>query len=262
MPGKKFSIRLGAVVALAAGVTVAGIALPAPSGATTRANSSASGAAVGGAHRALPATPVTDHSFLAGWYSPTPDGLASASAKFTVPTATCPSTNLMDFGWGVYAVPTAGDLNDTSQADVQVVCEGGPPLYYLSAFTPGYNDIEVAYPGDVVVTTLVEDGTTTTSTVHDLTTDVTATSSAPTPFDTAELTGSYNYSYVGSIYGSTGEIPAFGRVNLNKDSVNGSPLGDTATQRLRMFDGTHVQATASNLNHAGDGFGVLFHRSI
>ncbi len=264
MSHKSVIIRLGAVVALTAGLAVAAVAAPAASGAkTTPAVGSAVVGAAGGAHRSLPASPATLHTFLAGWESLTPSGLTSATTKFRIPTVTCPSDDEMDFGWGVYAIPPAGDLTFTTQADVQVVCESGAVQFYdLQAYTPSnqQNDATDASPGDLVIATITEDGTTTTSTLYDVTKNVTMTAVDSTPFDTAELTGSYNYCYDGVNCG-TGVIPSFGRVTLNKSRVNGEVIGNTATSRLNMEDGSDVQASATNLNHTGDGFGVIFRHS-
>src|SRR5207248_5462615 len=170
------------------------------------------------------------------------NGLASASTTFRVPTGVCPTSDTTDLGFGVYGAQSgATDFGSQSQADVQIDCESGSVFTYISAYTSGGgNDFVPANAGDLVVTSLYENGSTTVATVHDLTTHVTVTSSGASSFDVAQNTGSYNYFYPGS-------ITAFGKVKFTKSQVNGDYLGYSNPLQLNMKAARPVQISAGAL---------------
>lgn len=241
---------------LVAGAALAAFAVPASAGAATgpTVRHSASPATAGGtSHRLVKPNAAGNDEFLAGWYTFTTGGLASASTTFRVPAISCPSSDLQDLGFGVFGIQTgAPDLSAQSQANAQVDCTSGSATYYISAFTfGGGNDFVAASPGDLVVASLYENGTTTVATVHDLTSHVTVTSSGTSSFDSQVNTGAYNYFYPGT-------IPTFGKVKFTKSQVNGDYLKYSGPTQLNMKGASSVQIGAGALVAAGDGFTASF----
>jgi hypothetical protein len=164
----------------------------------------------------------------------------------------------MDVGYGVYAfTPSVGNFYDTTQADVQVVCNSGAIAYYISAFTEGGgNKFEQVSAGDLVTVSLIEDGTNTTATVHDITAGLTDTSTGASAFDTAENTGAYNYV-------APGTIPTFGKVKFSQSQVNGTSLGNAAgVTALKMKPATLIQMTPTGFNATGRKFALKFRHAM
>lgn len=171
-----------------------------------------------------------------------------------IPAVTCSSdTTTMDLGMGVYGLSsTEGDLGEANQADVQIVCEDGTPLYFISAFTTDEgNSFAQVNAGDQVIASLSEDGTDAVVTVQDVTTSVTETSTGSSALDTSEFTGAYNYLYPAT-------IPTFTTATLGKDLVDGDYLAATSPIRVKMQPVTYVQITPGDLYRSGDKFQLTF----
>jgi len=240
-----------------AGAAIAGFAVPASAGASVVAHRHSASASTLAApeHQLGAAKAGSNDQFLAGWYAFTSGGLASASTTFRVPTATCPASGTTDLGFGVFGIQAgASDLSYSSQANVQLDCAGGVATYYISAFTTGDgNDYVPTNPGDLVVTSLYENGTNTTATVHDLTTHVTVTSTGASDLDDQVNTGSYNY-----FYSAPSTISGFGKVKFTEAQVNGDYLKYSNPQQLNMAGVHPVQIATGALTAAGDGFTQTF----
>ena len=175
-----------------------------------------------------------------------------------IPTITCSTSNTQDIGWGAYSDPgSQTNLDHTAQADVQAVCVGGSPAYYVSAYTyGGGNNLGSASPGDLVIASVSENGTTTTSTVHDVTSGQTFTSAGSQGSDFFGWVAGYNYA--NPTDGYDGTIPAFSKVSMSKATINGDYLAYTSPSRYYMKDTTAIQEVAGLITRTGDGFTLVF----
>jgi hypothetical protein len=206
------------------------------------------GTAGGQVHTSGTATPNT---FLAGYYTHTSSGLASASATLRIPNISCASSgDNEDVGFGVFGVVSNSSLD--SQADAQVGCANGGTFYFLAAYSSGNGNTIVANPGDLVVASLYENGSTTVATIHDVTSGKTVTHSGSAGFDTAVNTGAYNYYYPGN-------IPTFTSVAFSKCQVNGDYLVYGSPAQFNMHP-THEreQIAAGTIASSGDAFKLIF----
>ena len=159
------------------------------------------GATAGFTSIAGAATPMVPHAhpddvsagtYLAGYQATPPGGVASASATFTVPKATCTKKDKADgaqLDFGVYTSDFA------VWSWISVGCGSAGPAYYYYLGTASGQTIEPAAAGDTVVTSLSESATTTYAEVHDLTNHQNWFDENTSPVaSTAVNIGSYNYS--------------------------------------------------------------------
>ncbi len=110
---------------------------------------------------------ASSSSYLAGYQATPSGGLASASVTFTVPAISCSAKDIADS-----AIEWTGVYTDTldTQAFVAGYCASSGPIYsYVFATLAGSYVQSGAAPGDVVVVSLFQSGTSTWAEIHDLT---------------------------------------------------------------------------------------------
>jgi hypothetical protein len=182
-------------------------------------------------------------TYLAGYQATPSYGLASASVTFTVPTITCTARDTADsvtLYSGVYTD------NRYTEAFVYGHCPpSGPPLYFAQVQTPSSSlDYLGTAPGDVVVASLFQSGTSTVAEVHDVTAQRNWVSdSSENQGETVVDIGTY-----------TGlPVPAFTKVKFTNATVNGDYLGFDSPTRYNTLNGGDLLIKSGALTTIGTG---------
>ncbi len=184
----------------------------------------------------------------------TPNGsLASASVTFTVPAISCTTTDIADS-----ATEWTGIYTDSSKAVAFVEADctlNGPTYNYAvatlaaSLFKPG------AMPGDVVVASLFQSGTSTWAEIHDLTNgEYWFADNDVNQGDTVVDIGTYSFAYAGV------RVPTFKKIHFTNATVNGDYLGfDSPTEYNTLNGGDLViKAAALTTSATGSSFSDTF----
>jgi hypothetical protein len=195
---------------------------------------------------------VDTNNYAAGWQASPANGLASASATFTIPTITCSGNNgnQLYFGWGA-------DSGDTQLAStIQLSCDGTTPTYTYWLITPaGLVSEPGAAAGDVVVTSIFQTATNMEAEIHDLTNGEYWVARAAEAGNSGNPYLGFNEPY------ATAAIQPFTQVDFTSVEVNGDYFGfENPTQfALNRGDGPLVQSSA--LASYGSKFAVAFVKS-
>jgi hypothetical protein len=195
------------------------------------------------------ANTVVKSTEFAGYQAATPDGLASASATFTIPTLNCSS----DIDDPLYLGVTTS--TDSSAATIRLLCNGTTPTYTYWVYTPAGMIEEPATAGDVVVASLFQTASWTEAEIHDLTNGqywVGNTGSGGT--GTGAVIG-VNEPY------STVPLPQITPTTFSSVQVNGDYLGFENPTQYNLERGSDKLFTSSALSSNGTQFTVTWKSS-
>jgi hypothetical protein len=184
---------------------------------------------------------------VAGFQVSPSGGLASASATFTVPTATCTPTDDTDG-----AVVFDGVYTETleSYALIQILCQSGthPTYDYFVLTEAGIVGGSGVAPGDVVVTSLFQSATSTYAEIHDLTADkYWFTDNSANQGDTGVDIGTYSQTFNGN------PVPTFAKVTFTNATVNGDYLGFESPAKYNALNGGDLLIKTGGLTTTGAG---------
>ena len=192
---------------------------------------------------------------LSGYQTFPTGGLASASVTFTIPTTTCNATDADSTQY----LGVATDTLDTV-AVILMECVSLEPIYYFDASTLSGATVEAgAHPGDVVVTSLFQTGTSTWAEVHDLTQNLYwYDNNSVNQGDTGIDLGSLSFSANGYL------VPKFTTVTLANATVNGDYLGFESPTQYNALNGGDVLIKSGKLQTSGTGsrFSLKFRHSF
>jgi hypothetical protein len=192
---------------------------------------------------------VASSPYLAGYIATPGAGVASVSATFKVPTINCSDGNGYTQEWGIDV------SSDTIFSAVAGICNGAGAATY--AYIVLANDDEViepgASPGDTVVTSGFETGTTTEADIHDLTngTRYRENGSPVSALASVDI-GGFN----------EGATPPFTTTAFSKCQVNGQYLADESPVQYNQKSGHVTLVTSSRIARPGDGFKLTFKNEI
>jgi hypothetical protein len=234
-----------------AGSLVFGLAgtASAASGASSPGASGGSGA-VSARSSVRPAT-ASVSSTAAGYYAVPSIGFASASATFVVPKATCTSApNGVGEFVGLFDLnPASGPVGAHSVAAVSIACSSGAASYDYEAYVSGDSDTPSGIkPGDTVVVSIVQAGSSELSTISDLTQDTTADISSTSVPDTAMSIGEY----------STVPTEPLTKVTFTKVQVNGQYLKMQPSTQYNLLNGAKTLIKTSGITSPGDTFSLTY----
>jgi hypothetical protein len=238
--GRKIYLSVAGVAALSAGMlgfaSAAGAAGVVPHALTPKAIEAASSS-----------------NFLAGYQVAPTGGLASASVTFTVPKITCTAKDKSKgaIQWdGVYT-----NTLDTF-AFVATQCGSSGATYsYVFQTSAGSFDEPGAAPGDTVVTSLFQSGSSTYAEIHDLTAGAYwFANNSVNQGDTTVDIGTLNGTFEGV------PVPTYSTTNFSNATVNGDDLGFDSPSQVNTLNGGDLVAKAGKLktNGSGSSFSVTF----
>ncbi len=196
--------------------------------------------------------------YLSGYQLTPSGGLASASATFTVPKATCTpaqKSSGAEYWAGVYtdSLSTYAFINSS--------CTTGATSYSFVFSTPAGSFTETgdANAGDVVVTSLFQTSSETEAEIHDLTNNEYWVAADPTNVgDTVIDVGTYDESEFGV------SLPKFAPFTLSNATVNGDYLGFDGPTQVNAVDGGTVLVKTGKLKTTatGSSFTQTFEKSL
>ena len=195
------------------------------------------------------ANAVNKDNYYAGWSATPPNGLASASATFTIPTLTC-SGNIEN---PIYFGPFT---NTATGSTIRLVCSGTTPTYTYWLATPaGLIDEPGAAAGDVVVTSLFQTSTWTEAEIHDITNGQYWVATDNAGGTATGVSFGENEPY------ATVDIPPFTPVTFSQVQVNGDYLGFESPTQYNLNRGSGTLISSSALGDKGSSFKVTFKQS-
>jgi hypothetical protein len=187
---------------------------------------------------------------FAGYVDTPSGGLASASVTFQIPTVNCTVTPNATVSEGV----NTSTLRTWALA--QESCSSGTPGYSFTVGTPAgsASDLAGASPGDTVVTSMFQSGTSTYADIRDLTSSAHWFEADPTNVgDTGIGIGAY----------LTERVASFTTTTMSNAQVNGESLGFERPSGYRDFS-THtlVARSALTTTASGTSFALTFRNSF
>jgi hypothetical protein len=192
-------------------------------------------------------------SYLAGYQVTPAGGLASASDTFTVPKITCTAKDKSQS-----AIQWDGVYTDTLNTFALVATEcltSGPTYQYVFQTEAGSFVEPGAAPGDTVVTSLFQSGSSTWAEIHDLTANLYWFADNPVnQGDTVVDIGTLNGTFEGR------PVPTYTTATLSNATVNGDYLGFDSPTQFNALNGGDLIAKAGKLktNGSGSSFTVTF----
>lgn len=213
----------------------------------------------------------------AAGYQVTPKGgLASASVTFKMPTITCTSgyTQEQPINFGVTNGPVTPN---PVAAFAQASCTGATAAYSFVVETKAglATSLTGLAPGNTVVASIFQSGTTTEAEIHDLTSNTYwASAFGGNEGDTAAQIGAFEYwpyeKYEDNFPYFIEPIPAFSKATMSIAEVNGDFLGfDSPVEHNLYTEHTTLTGTANKVLVAtgalktgpgGSSFGLTFKR--
>ena len=193
-------------------------------------------------------------------YASTSGPFTSVSASWAQPSGTCTSQTTYSAFW----VGLDGDGSNTvEQTGSEVDCSGGSPVYY--AWYEMYPKLPVNFsnpvdPGDTFKASVTASGSKFTLTISDTTKGWKQTES-----QTSSTAKKYSAEVIAEAPCCTaggGILPLtdFGTVNFTSAKVNGSAIGNSSPEKIKIESGSVVKAKPSKLS-AGEDFSVVWHHS-
>jgi hypothetical protein len=203
------------------------------------------------------------HGTSTNWsgYSSTSGPFTTVSASWVQPAGTCTSEATYSAFW----VGLDGDGSNTvEQTGSEVDCSGGSPVYY--AWYEMYPKNSVNYsnpvqPGDVFTASVTASGTNFTLTISDATQGWTQTQHKT--LASAEKHSAEVIAEAPCCTANGGILPLtdFGTVNFKSAEANGSALGNSSPQKIKMETTAGViKAKPSKLSD-GERFSVVWHHN-
>ena len=195
--------------------------------------------------------PLNDGGSDVGGQFVTPNGgLASTSVTFAVPSISCTST---DVAHGAELQDGVFTENLRTYAVIDESCTSSGPNYSFQVGTDTEDHTEPGVdPGDVVVTSLFESGTSTWAEIHDLTLGAYwSASNSANQGDMSVFLGTYN---------GTVPIPTFGKIKYSSATVNGDDLGFDILTTYNTVNGSDLLIKTSKVTTtlAGSSFSEKF----
>lgn len=223
--------KLSAVVVGLAALPVATLGFASTAGAAENAPRSQEPSAIENA---------SPSSSVAGYQAAPSGGLASASVTFTVPAISCTASDIANNA-AMYTGVFTNTL--TVQALVGAYCTSDGPAYdyFLETDSGFYSQFGVA-PGDVVVASLFESGTSTWAEVHNLTNgQYWYDNNTANQGDTTVDLGTYSLSSFGD------PVPTFSKIKFTNATVNGDDLGFDSPTQFNTLNGGDLLIKSSAL---------------
>jgi hypothetical protein len=186
---------------------------------------------------------------FAGYLDTPSGGLASASVTFKIPVVNCTVTPTATVSDGVIT-STLG-----TWALAQASCSSGTPAYSFTVGTPAgsASGLAGASPGDTVVASMFQSGTSTSADIRDITSSSHWFQTDPTNVgDTGVNIGAY----------LTGPVASFAMTKMSNAQVNGQYLGfESPTQFKDVSTHTLVASSALKTTGGGTSFTLTFKHS-
>ncbi len=188
-------------------------------------------------------------SNLAGYADTPAGGLASASVTFKIPVVNCTDTP--------NATVSEGVITSTLRtwALAQESCSSGTPASSFTVGTPAGSSsgLAGASPGDKIVASMFQSGTSTSADIRDLTSGSHWFETDPTNVgDTGIGIGTY----------LTGPVASFATIKMSNAQVNGQYLGfESPSQYNDVSTHTLVASSALTTNARGTSFTLTFKHS-
>jgi hypothetical protein len=183
-------------------------------------------------------------------YADSPSGgLASASVTFKIPPVNCTVTPTATVSDGVITSSLG------TWALAQASCSSGTPAYSFTVGTPAgsASDLTGASPGDTVVASMFQSGTSTTADIRDLTSS--SHWSQSDPIDVGD-----NGIDIGAYL--TGPVASFAITKMSNAQVNGQYLGfQSPTESKDVSTHTLVAGSALTTTAHGTSFSLTFKHS-
>jgi hypothetical protein len=188
--------------------------------------------------------------------------VATASARFTIPTITCSPKN-SGVGPGAFVITTrrtsTGLVSYLNGAGLIVACQGNSPSYQLATAVAGKeNNSATVKPGDVILVQVHMGSHQTSVLTKDLTTNQTATQSGGGAKPAYVSIGTAGVEQNGVQFG----VDKFSTVTFTDVIINGHPLAwwkPAAVERYRVESRTQViQIRPSAIAHGGESFTLSF----
>lgn len=254
------ALTLALAAGMVAGTLSGGPALAAEAGARTHHPKSTAGLHPRIVmHRGQGAyVPVTNYGAGYFTYPANANGLASASATFTMPTFSCASST--DNEWllpGIW-VYSGGALSE--QVDVNFNCNSGAKVQsgIVCLNNAGCDTSLAVNPADKIIASIAYTPTATVATLKDVTTQVSAhVVGAAVTNDEVVFIGDEGPSLFGVNY-----VPTFTHVSFGSVQINGQYLVDGPfPAQYHLKTGSVVQITASIIVPTGAGFTTTFHHN-
>lgn len=188
-------------------------------------------------------------SNIAGYVDTPSGGLASASVTFKIPVVDCTATPNATVSEGV----VTSTLRTWSLA--QESCSSGNPVSSFTVGTPAgsASNLSGASPGDTVVASMFQSGTSTYADIRDVTSHSHWFETDPTnEGDTSIGIGAY----------LTGPVASFATIKMSNAQVNGEYLGFESPSRYNdVSTHTLVASSASTTTSRGTSFTLMFKHS-
>jgi hypothetical protein len=188
-------------------------------------------------------------SNIAGYVDTPSGGLASASVTFKIPVVDCTATPNATVSEGV----VTGTLRTWSLA--QESCSSGTPVSSFTVGTPAgsASNLSGASPGDTVVASMFQSGTSTYADIRDVTSHSHWFETDPTnEGDTSIGIGAY----------LTGPVASFATIKMSNAQVNGEYLGfESPSQYKDVSTHTLVASSALTTTSRGTSFTLTFKHS-
>ncbi len=186
---------------------------------------------------------------FAGYVDTPSGGLASASASFKIPRVNCTVTPDATVSEGVITSSLG------TWALAQASCSSGTPDYTFTVGTPAgsASDLAGASPGDTVVTSMFQSGTSTSADIRDLTSSSHFFETDPTNVGDAGIgIGVY----------LTGPVASFATTTIRNAQVNGQYLGFQSPSREKdVSTDKLVTSSALTTTAGGTSFALTFKHS-
>ena len=186
---------------------------------------------------------------FAGYVDTPSGGLASASVTFKIPVVNCAVTPNATVSEGVITSSLG------TWALAQESCSSGTPVSSFTVGTPAgsASDLAGASPGDHIVASMFQSGTSTDADIRDLTSGSHWFETDPTNVgDTAIGIGTY----------LTGQVASFAPITMSNAQVNGEYLGFESPSRYKdVSTHTLVASSALTTTARGTSFALTFKHS-
>jgi hypothetical protein len=196
---------------------------------------------------------------VAGYYFSPTGGLASASVTFTVPKVTCTKSDKSKDAVQYEGVYTLA-LDVYALVGTSCSSTGTSYQYYFSTKAGAFTEPGAA-PGDTVVTSLFQSGSSTFAEIHDLTANLYWVANNPVnQGDTAVALGALNGTYTGV------PIPTYTTVQFSNATVNGDYLGFDSPGQYNTVNSSDsvliAKAGKLKTSASGSSFSVTFEHAF
>ncbi len=233
--------RYAAVAAATAAVTAAALVNAVPA---VAARPHISASASGGVQ------PKVASTYLAG-YQMTNPGVSRATARFNVPTVTCPTGDTQGTGLGLGNEQAVGF--PTVLAIVFLACVSGSPQLTMYSQAGGNGNSGTALPGDLIFVSISQTTNKVVATVRDVTQGFSVVASGTPMPDNSVTYGLF------PLFAGPDPLPVadFGAVRVRQSLLENAPIASWGPTKLTRMNGAVTQVATGNFIPSGT-FSLFF----